>query len=161
MAVKAGYAEGMGRSGPVVVRRQLLLWVGVLAVAAGLLAMHQLSLNHTIVDPGASRASALTAPAHLDHRESGDSRVGVDRHLVGSGETPWSGDGGCPGCGEHHAVALTCLAALIVVVVGWALSGPIEWRGFRLRPFLPWRLPAPPRWSPLPLSLVELSISRT
>jgi hypothetical protein len=57
-------------------------------------------------------------------------------------------------------MALTCLAALILLVVGWVLSRPAAWRGVRLR-----RLTLPPpaalSWTPGSLSLVELSVSRT
>ena len=152
----------MDRSGPVAARQQLLLWAGIVMVALGLLAMHQLSLNHTIVNPGASHASAALAPAHLDQHASDDGHAAGHAHLVATlDQSPRSGDAGCLGCGEHHAVTLTCLAMLTFVAVGWALSGPIEWRHVRLRPLFARKLPEPPRWTPLPLSLTELSISRT
>ncbi len=151
----------MDRSGSVVARQQLLLWAGIVAVTLGLLAMHQLSLNHSIVDPTAGHV-AVAAPAHLDQHKSDDNQVGGQAHPMATiDQVPRSGDSGCPGCADHHTVALTCLAALILVALGWALSGPHEWRGFRLRPLFLRTLPETPRWTPLPLSLAELSISRT
>jgi hypothetical protein len=40
---------------------------------------------------------------------------------------------GSPGCTGHHAMALTCLAAPILLVVGWVLARPLERRGMWLR----------------------------
>lgn len=152
----------MGRFRPsVAVRQQLLLWAGIVVVALSLLALHQLSLNHTVADPRASHTS-VAAASHLDHHELGGSEVGDHAHLVATvDQHPSSTDEGCPGCAGHHVMALTCLAALILVAVGWALSGPIEWRGLRLRPLLQWQVSGPPPWRPPMVSLVELSISRT
>jgi hypothetical protein len=153
----------MGRSRPsVVVRQQLLLWTGIVVVALSLLILHQLSLNHTVADPSATSGSAVAAVAHVEHHEAGGGAVGDHAHLVAAvDQHPWSADGGCPGCAGHHVMALTCLAVLIFVAIGWALSGPIEWLGVRLRPLLPRGLPEPPGWRPTSLTLVELSISRT
>ena len=69
----------------------------------------------------------------------------------------------CPGCAGHQAMALTCLAALILLGLGWLLRGPIEWRGVRLRRILLLAVESEPltTWVRLPLSLTELSVSRT
>jgi hypothetical protein len=153
----------MGWARPsVVVRQQLLLWAAIVVMALSLLALHQLSLNHTVADPSASSGSAVAAAARLDHHQLGGGALGDHVQLTpASDQHPRSADDGCPGCVGHHVMALTCLAALILVAIGRALTGPIEWRGVRLRPPLRWTLPEPPRWRPPVLSLVELSISRT
>lgn len=156
----------MGRSGPsVIARQQLVLWTGIVAVALSLLALHQLSLNHTVADPSASPVSvnaAVNRHADVDPDGLGAGMAADPTHRGAVvDQTPGSGPDGCPGCVDHHTAALTCLAVLIVVAIGWALAGPVEWRGLRLRVLLPRLLPEPPQRRPLPLSLVELSIRRT
>ena len=149
----------MGRFRPsVVVRQPLLLCAGIVVVAVALLGLHQLSLNHTAAGPSARSAAAA---AQLGHHDAGG-EVGDHAHLVAPAEEhPWSAVDGCPGCAGHQVMALTCLAVLMVVAIGWALAGPVEWPGLRLRPRLMRLLPRPPcRRSPR-VNLVELSISRT
>lgn len=161
--VNSGYAEDMRRARPVVLRQQLLLWAAVVVVALGLLAMHQLSLNHTAAGSAAGSAAAAVA-AHPEQHGHSDSGPAADGHahpaLVAVGDHPSSGADTCPGCADH-VMALTCLAALALLAVGWALRRPVVWRGVRL-PRLVWRpLPPDPRWRRAPLTLVELAVSRT
>ncbi|MDN5803867.1 MAG: hypothetical protein L0H26_04650, partial [Microlunatus sp.] len=75
---------------------------------------------------------------------------------------PASEQGGCPGCAGHSAMALTCLAALILLAAGLLLPRPTTGRGILLpRPKPLTVLNLPTRCKPPPLSLVELSVSRT
>lgn len=153
----------MRRSGrAAVLRQQLLLGAAILVVALGLLAMH-LSLNHTAADPSATRVAVGTA-GHLEGLgptviDASGTRARLVPPMVGGHPSP--DDGACPGCTDHHAMALTCLAALILLAAGWALRRPAAWRGV----WLPRRLTEPPQptlpWRRAPLTLVELSVSRT
>lgn len=59
-------------------QRQLLLWVGVAAVALSLLAMHQMSGNHTAAQPGHSSL------VHLDEETSPSGSRRMHADLVGS-----------------------------------------------------------------------------
>lgn len=137
-----------------------LLFAGVFAVALSLLAMHQLSMNHHAADPTGTGMHASASFGHIDRHDvaavDGDhTHLGplvVDGH-------PWHDKGGCPGCSEH-AMALTCLAALTLLAVGWLLRRPTEWRGLRLAQVVP-RLRPSRGWMRQPLTLVELSVSRT
>lgn len=149
-------------------QRPLLLWTGVVAVALSLLAMHQMSVNHTAAGPQPFAVSSISAdrhavgPAHnhsesatINHTPAGTVRVAaVDRSLTAL-------DDACPGCAEH-AMALTCLVALTLLAVSWLLRGPVQWPGLLARRprralLQAWRW----RWRPPSLNLVELSISRT
>ena len=149
-----------------VVRSRLILWLGVLVVGFSLLAMHQLSGNHTAADPASSHQSATVTTAGSGHHAAGHaSETGADHaHLLpmAGEEHPASEQGGCPGCAGHSAMALTCLAALILLAVGLLLPRPIAGRGILLpRPTPLTVLNLRNRCKPPPLSLVELSISRT
>jgi hypothetical protein len=150
----------------------LLLWAGVALVAVSLLAMHQLSASHT----AAGATTVVAAPDRLggyaaadlgssDHAPSSDRGHGKDQSSVGGaglgGGPSAPVDGACPGCGEHQAMALTCLVALTSLAVGWLLAGPVQWPGLLARHRVR-RLPQDlRRWRRLPFSLVELSICRT
>lgn len=143
------------------VRARLGLLLGVVAVALSLLAMHQLSSNHTAADPTASTMVVMspTVSHHAGHQVG----AGGHAHLPAASADahPASGDDVCPSCAEHSVMALTCLAALILLAVGWVLNRPAAWRGVRL-PRLQLRAATPPStWLPWPRSLTELSISRT
>lgn len=147
-------------------RQRLWLLLGVVAVALSLLAMHQLSSNHTAADPAATvdatTAHLSSAFFHVDGHQPGTG--GSDHaHLTAStGDVhPASEAGGCPGCADHSAMALTCLAALVLLVAGWVLTCPVAWRGLRLRRLLPLVLTERRSWLPWPRSLAELSVSRT
>jgi hypothetical protein len=154
-------------------RRQAWLLLAVVAIALSLLAMHHLSSNHTVA--GTTTATTEVAAAQSAARPGQDSHHLADRHphahqldvdphgpQVGvAGDDYPSNDGDCPGCAGHHAMALTCLAALILLFTGWVLSRPAAWRAVRLRrPTLPPR-DAAPFWTPRSLSLIELTVSRT
>jgi hypothetical protein len=143
--------------------QQLLLLAGVFAVALSLLAMHQLSLNHHAAEPTDIGTQASASSRHVDRHDA--AAIDDDHtHLVPltvDGH-PSHNNGVCPGCNGHHAVTLTCLAALILLAVGWVLRRPAKWRGVRLprtmtqvlrRPNLTWIRPA--------FTLVELSVNRT
>ena len=148
------------------VRSRLTLWLAVLVVGLSLLAMHQLSSNHTAADPTTSHQSAtLTTAGSHHHAASHPSEAGTDHaHLLPfTGEAhPATGDGGCPDCASHSAMALTCMAALILLTAGLLLPCPKAGRGIlqpRLQPLTV--LSHRKRRKPPPLSLVELSVSRT
>jgi len=156
-------------------QRQLLLWAGVAVVAVSLLAMHQLSASHTAagattpvvaapVRPGGHTAADLGSSDHAHRTDHGH---GIDQSSYVGGAGLGGGpsapvDSACSGCGEHQAMALTCLIALTSLAVGWLLAGPVQWPGL-LRRHRVRRLPQNVRrkWRRLPFSLVELSICRT
>lgn len=166
----------MGRTVPVISLRDLLLWAGAVALILSLLAMHQLSSNHTAADPGRPLSGAAALP-DLDHPTTSDGHrhqagadndrsAAEDHHAAvaatTSGWQPASEPGGCAGCPDHHVMALTCLAALVLLAWGWVLSRPARWRGVLLPRLLRTNVAAPAlTWSRPALSLAELSISRT
>jgi hypothetical protein len=170
--VNGGYREHMHRSGPAAAPlkgpapTRLIRWLAVLVVGFSLLAMHQLSGNHTAADPTTSHQSTTVTVAGSHHHAAGyPVDAGADHaHLLPTlGEAdPATGDGGCPGCAGHSAMALTCMAALILLAAGLLLPRPTAGRGVfqpRLRPLTVPNLRN--RCKPPPLSLVELSVSRT
>jgi hypothetical protein len=145
----------------------MLLWASVLAVALSLLAMHQMSGNHIAADPMPPtgvhlHADSGPAAGHVD--PAGRSRTADHTHLqiAGSVHDPAPADDDCPGCGEHQAMVLTCLVALILLAVGWLLRRPGRWPGLLarhlVRTVLTDRIN---RWSRPPITLMELSVSRT
>jgi hypothetical protein len=109
------------------VRSRLILWLALLVVGLSLLAMHQLSGNHTAADPASSHESATVAMAGSGHHAPDHpSEIGADHvHLLPTtGEGfPGSG-GGCPDCAGHSAMALTCLAALVLLAPASYCPGP-------------------------------------
>jgi hypothetical protein len=161
ISVNGGYRKHKGRTTAAGgLRQRLQLLLGILAVALSLRAMHQLSADHTAADPHVSAHAAGTV-SQLRHDQMGTASSD-HAHLVTSS---WAGHPSqatdCPGCPDHRAMALTCLAALVMMALSWVLAQPSERRVARLRrSLLQPRLPAV-RWHPLPLSLVELSVSRT
>ena len=166
--VNAGYREDMHRSRPAAtpyagaVRSRPILWLAVLVVGLSLLAMHQLSSNHT----AASHESATVTTAGSGHHAAGHpSETGADHaHLLPTTgeEHPASEQGGCPGCAGHSAMALTCLAALILLAAGLLLPRPSAGRGILQPRQTPLTVPKlRHHFKPPPLSLVELSVSRT
>ena len=141
-------------------RRQVGLLLAVVAIALSLLAMHQLSSNHTVAGTGApwDAAGGVESVAV----------TGVESHHLADGhwhpaatEGRSSAGSDCPGCADHRAMVLTCLAALILLVVGWVLVQPFAWRGVRLRRLMRPPTTTPRTWTPPTLSLAELSVSRT
>lgn len=163
-----------GDSVAVGLRRHVWLLLAVVAIALSLLAMHQLSSNHTVAGTSATteHAAAETgavAGSDAHHLADGHQLDGhthqLDGHTHGqqlsvAADDQRTHDGDCPGCAGHQ-MALTCLAAWILLVVGWVVSRPAAWRGVRLRRLM---LPPPARafsWIPGSMSLVELSVSRT
>lgn len=146
-----------------VAAHRLLLLAGVVAVVMSLLTMHQLSLNHTAADPTYTgvHVSALSSrsldghdPAAIDEDHTHLVSLVVDGH-------PGPDSGACLGCSGHQAMALTCLAALILLAVGWVLRRPAEWRGVRIPCVVPLRLRPNRAWLRRPFTPVELSVSRT
>lgn len=143
------------------VRARLGLLLGVVAVALSLLAMHQLSSNHTAAGPTADAVLSLPVSHHAGHQVDAAGTHHAHLAAASADAHPASGDDVCPSCAEPSVMALTCLAALILLAVGWVLNRPAAWRGVRL-PRLLLRAVAPPEtWLPWPRSLTELSISRT
>lgn len=53
------------------VRSRLILWLAVLVVGLSLLAMHQLSGNHTAADPTSSQEPAAVTAAGWGHHAAG------------------------------------------------------------------------------------------
>ena len=167
-----GTVRTMDRSRPAAapyegaVRSRLIPWLAVLVVGLSLLAMHQLSGNHTAADPASSHdTAALTAAGSGHHAAGHRSEIGADHaHLqpaTGPGD-PASTEGGCPDCAGHSAMALTCLAVLILLATGLLLPRPRTGRGIRQPRLQPLALLSHRnRLRPPPLSLVELSVSRT
>ena len=147
-------------------RSRLILWLAVLVVGLALLAMHQLSGNHTAADPTFSHESATLTAAGSSHPAAGHrSETGADhahlRPITGAG-LPASEQGGCPDCAGHSAMALTCLAALILLTAGILMPRPRAGRGILQPRLQPLTVPSHRnRCKPPPLSLVELSVSRT
>jgi hypothetical protein len=145
---------------------RLLLLAAVVAVALSMLAMHQLSSNHTAADPTAVTVAQLTAHnrgmAIDGHGHGGAYDYAHLSSLIGDGN-PSLTEEPCPGCASHQAMAMTCLAALILIAVSWLLRAPTEWRGVRLRrvQLLPVQPEPSTRWVPSPLTLTELSVSRS
>jgi hypothetical protein len=158
---RAATLEFMGRS-TAALRQQLLLWVGVVAVALSLLAMHQLSLNHTAASPLA------VADAAGPGRSVADGHEHAGQHLAPGAEHPAEpvvegtvSHDGCPGCAQHQAMMVTCLVALILLATGWLLRGPSAGRIVRVAPLVHRLILAVPRWRPPPRTWIELSVSRT
>ncbi len=160
-------------------RQRLWLLLGVLAVALSVLAMHQLSSNHTAAGPPAAQVPGATDSAHLTPTSGAhadphapDAGGPAPAHLTGASDHaplpvasgdghPASEDGGCPGCADHSAMTLTCLAALVLLLGGWMLTRPRLWRGLWLRRVVPLLMVDRRSWAPRPRSLVELAVSRT
>ena len=152
-------------AGPVDGWRVLLL---VLAIAVGVVGMHQLSAGHTLVAPGGPGHAAV-AGHHPDstaaHLHTGPGATPVDALSIvpaAAGPAPMTSDGAdpCLGCGQH-ALLMVCLLALVVAAGLVADRRPASRR---------WRPVWPPTaqaaspggaWRRLSLSLAELSISRT
>jgi hypothetical protein len=167
-------------------RRQVWLLLAVVVIALSMLAMHQLSSNHAVAGTDAASSglvsAALAGPGshHLiDGQAPRSSRLvghthsravdahGLDGHPHGQQvsvavpDHPVD-DRDCPDCGHHQAMALTCLAALIVIMVGWVVARPAAWRGVRLpRLTVTAALAQAPPVRLRALSLEELSVSRT
>jgi hypothetical protein len=142
-------------------RQGWLRWVSVVAIALSMLVMHQLSSNHQVAEPLPVSTKHIAGPGHTDHHDEVDSRFPADGAPV-LRTAALEADEHCPGCGAHHAMLWTCLAALVLLTVALVLSGPLEWRGLRIRrrpspiAVLPWRTSRRPSLTP-----VELSVSRT
>lgn len=169
--VNAGYGVTMSRSRPAAAplegaaRSRLTLWLAVLVVGLSLLAMHQLSGNHTAASSHQSPTVTVTANGSRHHRAGHAVELSTDHaHLLPiAGEGfPAPHQGGCPDCAGHSAMALTCLAALILLTASLLLTRPRVGRGIlQLRRQLLGALSLRNCCKPPPLSLVELSVSRT
>ena len=169
--IEAGYGvtrRGVGAgAAAAAARSRLILWLAMLALGLSLLAMHQLSSNHTAADPASGdRVGTVTADDWSQHAAGHTGDAGPDRaHTLPAlgGTDLVSGEhDGCPGCAGHTTMALTCLAALVLLTAGLLLPRPRTGRGIlRPRPNQP-AVPRPrERFRPRPLSPVEMSISRT
>ena len=154
----------MGRAGTASRANRLLLLFGIVAVALSVPMLHLLSFNRTAAHPtAAGKHLSVTSAGHLDGHDAtaiDDDHtplvpIIVDHH-------PALNDGTCPGCNGHHVMALTCLAALILLALGWVLRRPAEWRGVQLPRSVPrfLRRLSGNRRRPA-VALVELSVSRT
>jgi hypothetical protein len=147
-------------------RRQLLLWAGVLAVALGLLAMHHMSRNHVVADPFAGSQGQVHSEPAGDHGHPAAAVLAVDNlqpHPAGSTSQHSSEIGDtCPGCGAHQAMSLTCLVALALVAVSALRRLPQRGLGVLVRPVFRAVLSRRGTWRARPaLTLMEISVSRT
>ena len=140
----------------------MLLIIIVAAIALGVVAMHQLSSHHTFTLPqqGSSAAHQAAAYHAMDTTRHDHSASQSEARPDVPGQNAAAGIA-CDECGQH-ALMVSCLLALTLLVVGWLLQTP------------PWRV-RPPHWiprypqrvrtpilnQPRCLSLLELSISRT
>lgn len=137
--------------------RRLLLLVGVLTLALSLLAMHQLTLDHTLAVP----------PTHAWHQadhqavdEAGQPH-GVAAGLERLALAGVSDDSCTAGCSADQMSAAACLLALTLLVLCWRLAPP---RQRRLPAASLSRASVSSPASPnrrAALSLAELSIRRT
>jgi hypothetical protein len=154
----------MGRTVTAALRQKLLLWVGVVAVTLSLLAMHQLSLNHTAASPRSVLESSGSTTGSIagDHAHDGQHLLPGADHPAELAVAGTTSEDACRGCAQHHMMVLTCLAALILLVTGWLLRRPPAAHRIRVTPLV--RCPlatAVLQWKPPPLSWIELSVSRT
>lgn len=139
-------------------RRRLTSLLIVLAVAAGLLAMHQLSVGHAAVDPS---DDAWATTAH--HAPVGEHGAASDQHEQPSDQHEQPTGPGCVGCADHGMTMISCLAAIGLLIMTWLLR-PRHRPG--TRPMITLRSSPPTAsmlagWRRRPMSLLELEISRT
>lgn len=153
--------------------RHLLLGLSLVVVMLSIVGMHQLSVGHDVATGGQhgdhehAAASAHLAPVAHSHGSDSVVAVAVAGVDLSAGNAMSGGAGlaadGCPTCGDHDMALGSCLLALTLLVLSWALLPP---RLRQLPPFL--RLHLPPalvrpgylRMVPA-LSLTELSLRRT
>jgi hypothetical protein len=146
---------------------RLLLGVGVIVVALGVLGMHQLSRGHTLVTPTAPSAGAQPrASASMDGSDTPESqlRAAFDVQAPSVGHDDEGGHKQQPclaGCQDHPLMLMACVLALTLLVLAWRLAPPtlrdLPW--FRAR-HLQVRIPLAGRRPPA-LTLTELSVRRT
>lgn len=153
-------------------RQRLLLWAGLILVALSLLAMHQMSVpdlagseNRPEAAPiGSQRADSMfhRSPASSMPAASGllAPVTGGHDHAAAGPAQP-SGNA-CHGCVNHGGMAVSCLVALALLVVGWLHARPGRLLRLRIRQRPP-RVPVATvlrRWQRPSWSLVELSVNR-
>ena len=146
-------------------QRPRLLWVSVLAVALGLVAMHHMSRNHVAAEPFSGGHSHVTSEPAGDHRALAAPLGTADHpHLQPTGSTSHhTSEAGetCPGCAAHQ-VALACLAALTLLAVSALSRSPLLGPGFLVRPVFRAALGRRGTWRARPpLTVMEISVSRT
>ena len=147
-------------------RQRLWLLLGVVAMALSVLAMHQLSSNHTaaghLARPSPTDATRLMSAVHAKSHEleavGGDHAQLTPSDRVGH---PVSEVGGCHCCAGHSVMGLTCLAGLILLMSGWMLTPPGAGPGLWVRRLLRVTLVKRRSWLPGPRSLALLSVCRT
>ena len=158
--------------------RHLLLGLSLVVVMLSIVGMHQLSVGHDVATGQHSVAAGgqhgahehAAASNHLDpaaHSHGSDSVVAVAGVDLSAGHAASGGAGlaadDCPTCGDHDMALGSCLLALTLLVLSWALLPP---RLRQLPPFLRLQLPLalvrPSYVRMVPaLSLAELSLRRT
>lgn len=153
--------------------RHLLLGLSLVVIMLGIVGMHQLSVGHDVATGGQNGAHEPAAASdHLDTAAQSDSHgsdsvvavAGIDLsagHAASDGAGLAADD--CPTCGDHDMALGSCLLALTLLVLSWALLAP---RLRQLPPFLRLHLPpalARPNYVRMipALSLTELSLRRT
>jgi hypothetical protein len=109
---------------------RVLLGLGVIVVAIGVLGMHQLSLGHTLVTPTAQSAGAQQhASAPMDGSDTPESQLravfDVQAPFVGHDDEGGHEPQPClAGCHDHQWMVATCVLALTLLVLTWRLSPP-------------------------------------
>ncbi|SDT29958.1 hypothetical protein [Microlunatus soli] len=138
--------------------------LAVLAVAGGMIAMHQLSIGHTVVTPMAAD-HVLPAAPHGDRSDpmTSDDHHAVSHGAVSSGAVSSVAGPAMPDHDDHDLGTMTCLAVIGLMLLAWLL-----WLSPRVRCYpavIGSRLP--PRISVVvprrrnAMSLQELSVCRT
>ena len=138
--------------------RHLLLGLSLVVVMLSIVGMHQLSVGHDVATGGQHGVATggqhgahehAAASNHLDstaHSHGSDVVMAVAGVDVSAGH-PTSGGAGlaagdCLTCRDHNMALGSCLLALTLLVLSWALLPPPL---RQLPPFL--RLHLPPPWS--------------
>jgi hypothetical protein len=146
---------------------RLLLGFSIALLAAGLLSMHQLSLDHALVTPTLPTAEHLHAHGryapHLPmHGTAANPASSSTQPLAAFPRFAPSGVEGCAGeCGQHNLLLTSCVLALSLLILGWRLRPPRCWiRPASLRRAVPRVTGSLGRLRPS-LTLAELTVRRT
>jgi hypothetical protein len=137
--------------------------VGVVAISLGVLAMHQLAVNHSFAAPatGHSHIHPDEVVGAMVHNSLTDVLAVEHSHsplTVGSGHANpcW------PGCGADHEMGVgSCLLALTLMMLSWLLAASRECRQVLSMTFRPTVGLVHVTIRRVSLSLTELSVSRT
>ena len=142
----------------------LLFLVAAITISFGVLAMHQLAVNHLFVAPATSEPHVTShRPLAVEMQQVAlTDQVRTGHHVQSLTFGPASADLCGADCDTHHEISvLSCLLALTLLMLSWLLTPPRECR--QALPFATRRLadviPAGKRR--VSRSLVALSVCRT